>query len=48
VITKDDLLSILEERPEVALGMLITLAKRLALQTAGKGSDGLVGPLRNE
>lgn len=32
VVTKVDLLSILEERPAVALGMLTTLAKRLAEQ----------------
>jgi CRP-like cAMP-binding protein len=32
VVTKVDLLSILEERPAVALGMLTTLAKRLAGQ----------------
>lgn len=37
VVTKDDLLSILEERPAVALGMLTTLAKRLSEQTAHRG-----------
>jgi hypothetical protein len=36
VITKDDLLSILEERPAVALGMLTTLAQRLAHQTTDR------------
>jgi HEAT repeat protein len=33
VVTKTDLRSILEERPGVALGMLATLARRLASQT---------------
>ena len=37
VVTKDDLLSILEERPAVALGMLTTLARRLSEQTAHWG-----------
>jgi CRP-like cAMP-binding protein len=37
VITKDDLTSILEERPTVALGMLTTLAQRLAHQTTEQG-----------
>jgi CRP-like cAMP-binding protein len=36
VITKDDLLSILEERPTVAMGMLTTLAKRLTDQTLNR------------
>ncbi len=33
VLSKTDLLSILEERPSVALGMLSTLARRLVEQT---------------
>lgn len=32
VVSKDDLLSILEERPSVALAMLATLSRRLADQ----------------
>ncbi|MFN2485243.1 MAG: cyclic nucleotide-binding domain-containing protein [Acidimicrobiia bacterium] len=40
VVTKDDLLSILEERPAVALGMLTILAKRLSEQTSNRASPG--------